>query len=436
MICQLGKVNASPRGNNQSIIALCSGAVALIIFNLVSTQPLIGPISTAIGLRGEAIGLISMATMLGYAAGLFLLVPLVDLIENRRLICQMLVGNSLSLFLVAGAPSAPIFLVAALLAGATASVIQMLVPLAAFLSPAAHRGRVVGNVTSCMMLGLLFSRPVAGIVDELVGWRVFFAVLAILIGSLALVLNRLLPERHPEVDANYLGLLRSLGSLLAEEPVLRRRSLSGFFVAAAFNTFWTVVALKLSSAPFALNPHQIALFAFAGAGGAIAAPIAGRLGDRGWTREATWAAHLCVIAAMLMAGLVLRAGPGTSGLFLILLVFAALVLDTGVIGDQTLGRRAVNLVRPESRGRMNGIFTGIFFLGFSLGSFVSGFAWTHGGWGSISLSGAAFGAIALSISLTAPRQGDSVKRQARDPDTFHSKADSLESRVPQASRPG
>ena len=137
MICQLGKVNASPRGNNQSIIALCSGAVALIIFNLVSTQPLIGPISTAIGLLSEAIGLISMATMLGYAAGLFLLVPLVDLIENRRLICQMLVGNSLSLFLVAGAPSAPIFLVAALLAGATASVIQMLVPLAAFLSPAA-----------------------------------------------------------------------------------------------------------------------------------------------------------------------------------------------------------------------------------------------------------------------------------------------------------
>lgn len=34
-----------------------------------------------------------------------------------------------------------------------------------------------------------------------------------------------------------------------------------------------------------------------------------------------------------------------------------------MIGDQTLARRAINLLRPEARGRVNGLFTGLFFLG-------------------------------------------------------------------------
>jgi hypothetical protein len=32
------------------------------------------------------------------------------------------------------------------------------------------------------------------------------------------------------------------------------------------------------------------------------------------------------------------------------------LLDVGVTADQTLGRRAVNLLRPEARGRLNGLF--------------------------------------------------------------------------------
>jgi hypothetical protein len=66
---------------------------------------------------------------------------------------------------------------------------------------------------------------------------------------------------------------------------------------------------------------------------------------------------------------------------------------------------------PSPEARMNGTFTGIFFLGFSLGSLVSGIAWTHGGWASLSLVGAIFGAIALSISLTGLRWRDRTSRQ-------------------------
>ena len=71
----------------------------------------------------------------------------------------------------------------------------------------------------------------------------------------------------------------------------------------AFSVFWTSVALRLAAPPFSLTQSGIALFALAGAAGAVVAPVAGRAGDRGWTRAATLLAHLAVIAAMILAGI-------------------------------------------------------------------------------------------------------------------------------------
>ncbi|MGO4713521.1 hypothetical protein [Bradyrhizobium sp. 2TAF24] len=85
---------------------------------------------------------------------------------------------------------------------------------------------------------------------------------------------------------------------------------------------------------------------------------------------------------------------------LAILVVAAVLLDLGVIGDQTLGRRAINLLRPEARGRLNGLFTGLFFLGAAAGSGVSGLAWVTFGWTGVCAVGAAFGGAALAVALT------------------------------------
>ena len=80
---------------------------------------------------------------------------------------------------------------------------------------------------------------------------------------------------------------------------------------------------------------------------------------------------------------------------LVAMGLAAVVLDIGVTGDQTLGRRAINLLRPEARGRLNGLFVGLFFLGGAVGSAAAGVAWAAGGWPLICLIGAGFGAAAL-----------------------------------------
>jgi predicted MFS family arabinose efflux permease len=71
-------------------------------------------------------------------------------------------------------------------------------------------------------------------------------------------------------------------------------------------------------------------------------------------------------------------------------VAAAILLDAGTIADQALGRRAVNLLRPEARGRINALFTGIFFVGGAVGSAIAGVAWASAGWNGVALVAIAF----------------------------------------------
>jgi predicted MFS family arabinose efflux permease len=373
---------------------LFATAVGVIVTNLFAPQTLIGLIGSSLGLATASEGLIAMATLLGYAAGLFLLVPLADLAENRRLIVRMLTGAVLAAGAAALAPNAP-FLMAFLFAlGALCSAIQILVPIVAAMAPAAQRGRVIGDVMSGLMIGILLSRPLASIIADAFGWRAFYAASALAMAVLTLVLAARLPEHRPARRSGYLALIASLWHLLRTEPALWRRALTASLVMAAFSVFWTSVALRLAQPPFDLSQRGIALFALVGAGGAAVTPLAGRAGDRGWTRPVTVASHLVLIAAMALAAYAGLSGSGTL-LSLVLMALSAVLIDVGVTGDQTLGRRVVNLLQPEARGRLNGLFVGLFFIGGAIGSAITGVVWDWGGWSAICVAGGAFGIAAL-----------------------------------------
>jgi predicted MFS family arabinose efflux permease len=360
-------------------------AVGVIVMNLTAAQPLTGPVSRTLGLPPELAGLIAMLPQLGYAAGLLLLVPLCDLLENRRLIFRVLICCAAFLGLSAIAPSGWLFLVSVSLAGATSSVIQMLVPMAASMAPEHRRGQAVGNVMSGLMIGILLSRPLASLIDGTLGWRAFFGIEAGADALLAVVLYMQLPQRKPQATARYAELLRSLWTLLRTEPVLRERAILAALALGAFSAFWTSIASLLVESPFSLSMQGIAIFALAGASGAVVTPLAGYLGDRGAERGTQVIAHLLMIAAVLVLGV---AGAGWAGflpkthptLALTLLVVGATALDAGVITDQTLGRRAINLIHPPMRGRLNALFVGIFFVGGALGAVCSGAAWAWAGW--------------------------------------------------------
>ncbi|UXS02056.1 MFS transporter [Agrobacterium tumefaciens] len=378
---------------------LLASACGLIAANLYYGQPLAGIIGAELGLSSAATGLIVTLTQIGYGVGLLFVVPLGDLVENRKLVVSAVSMAVLSLVAAAFAPHASPFLFAAFLIGVSSVAVQVIVPYAAHMAPHAIRGRVVGNVMSGLMVGIMLARPVSSLLSEVVSWRGVYLVSAVVMAILAVVLFRLLPVRQPESRLGYGALMASMGKLAVNTPLLQRRAIYHAFMFAAFSLFWTTTPLYLSGPHFNLSQGEIALFALAGAAGAVAAPIAGRVADRGWTYSATFAAMVMVALSFAVTHL----APEGSHLALAILVVAAIVLDFGVTTNLVLGQRAIFTLGAEFRGRLNGIYMATFFMGGAIGSAVGGWAYSVGEWSIASWVGFAMPVAALVYFLTEKR---------------------------------
>ncbi|WP_419828225.1 MFS transporter [Sphingomonas sp.] len=384
--------DAAP-GIGPGLTAIFAIACGAMVANLYYAQALIGAVAPALGLHGGAAGLIVTLTQLGYGVGLFLVVSLADLVENRRLILWLTAGacvGQLGIWLSAGAAT---FLLFSFVSGFCSVGAQIMVPLAAHLAPDERRGRVVGNIMGGLIAGIMLARPLANGLAAVAGWRAIFGASALAMAALGLVLARAVPERRPTPGLRYGPLLASSLSLLARTPVIRRRAAYQATIFAAFNLFWTAVPLLLAQR-FGLGQPGIALFALAGAGGALAAPIAGRLGDRGHVRVGTAAALASAVAAFAIAGWAATAHA------LAILAGAAVVLDAATQTNQVLGQRLLYSIAADARGRINAVYMTLVFLGGAIGSTLASVSYAAHGWTATCLIGAGLGLAAFLLFLT------------------------------------
>ena len=375
---------------------LLAVAVGVVVANLYYAQPLVGPIAAATGLAPGAAGLIVTLTQVGYCLGLLFIVPLGDMLENRRLAITLLLANACALAVAALSANPLSFLLAALAIGLTSVTTQVLVPIAAHLSAPERRGQTVGTVMSGLLLGIMLSRPIASLVADAFGWHAIFGLSATLTVGLACVLRWRLPRRQPQAAMPYPQLLASLLHLLRTTPILRRRAAYQFCIFGAFSLFWTTVPLYLASPAFGLSQTGIAIFALVGVAGALASPFAGRRADQGLSRSTTGMAIGAVMLAF-AAPLLLHGGRQFE---LGLLVLAAVVLDMGVAANLVLGQRALFALGAELRARLNALYIAIFFLGGALGSALGGWTYAHHGWSGVLVAGLLLPAIALAFYLT------------------------------------
>ena len=380
-----GLVPAPPL--TRTLVLVMAASVGATVANLYYNQPMLGAIAADLAASPAAVGLIPTATQLGFGLGLLLLVPLGDQMDRRRLILAQSAGLAVALVAAALAPGAATLVFASVAVGLGSALVHQIVPLAAEMAPPERRGATVGTVMSGLLLGILLARVVSGAVAALAGWRAMFwlgAGLAVLIAAL---LARTLPSRRARPGSlPYRRLLLSLLTLVREEPALRRAALTQAALFGSFSAFWSILALRLQTPPFAFGSFAAGLFGLVGAVGVLAAPLAGRTADARGPYVVIALGTTASLAAWVFLGLV----PGLAGL-----IVGVLVLDLGVQMTLIANQAVIFALRPQSTGRVNTVFMVTMFLGGALGSLAASMAWARGGWALVATTGALFAAVAL-----------------------------------------
>ena len=368
---------AGATGLPLSLTLLLASGAGLAVASLYYSQPMLGVLGGDIGASTQAVGWLPTLTQLGYALGILFLAPLGDKYDRRRIILSKAGVLCAALLLAAIAPSLAMLLAASLVIGLAATLAQDIVPAAATLAPAAQRGKVVGTVMTGLLLGILLSRVVSGFVAEQWGWRAMFAAAAVSIALLGLAAWRRLPRFAPTTTLPYVALLRSLGTLWRQYPALRRATWAQALLSIGFSGFWSTLAVLLHGAPFHLGAAAAGAFGLAGAAGALAAPLAGRLADRHGPALVTRLGTGLVAASFASMALM---GIMPAGAQLGLLVACAIGFDLGVQAALIAHQSIIYGLDPAARSRLNAVlFTGMF-IGMALGSALAAQLFAHGGW--------------------------------------------------------
>ncbi|MEO3762442.1 MFS transporter [Streptomyces sp. B5E4] len=367
----------------------CGAAVANVYFS----QPLLVAMGDDLVMSPALVGGIVTLTHVGYGLGLFLLVPLGDMADRRRLVVTQLLLLVAALAAVAAAPTAAVLLAGMAAMGLLAVVTQTLVAFAASLAPPAARGRVVGLVTGGVVTGILLARTVSGVLADLAGWRSVYLASASLTALLALVLYRVLP-RHggtPPTHLRYGQLLCSTVTLFVREPLLRLRALFGLLIFAAFSTLWSSVALPLSEEPYSLSHSAIGMLGLIGVVGALAASAAGRLYDRGLSGRTTG------IALALLAVSWLPLAFTRSSLWA--LVAGVILLDLAVQAVHVTNQTLIHALRPDAGSRLIGGYMVFYSVGSATGAIAATSLYAAAGWGAVCALGAGFSGLGFVLWL-------------------------------------
>ncbi|MDH6120005.1 putative MFS family arabinose efflux permease [Kitasatospora sp. GAS204A] len=386
---------ASPDDPGRGTVVLMSAAVGLCVASNYYAQPLLDTIARDLRLSAASAALVVTVAQVGYALGLILVLPLGDLMERRRLVSGLTLATACSLALTAVAPNTGLLLAGTALTGLLSVTAQVLVPFAADLATPHRRGQVVGTVMSGLVLGMLLARTASGALAAVGGWRTVYWAAAAAMAVLAATLHRALPQYRGSAGLRYGPLLRSTARLLVDEPVLRARALLGLLAFACFSALWTSLAFLLSGPGYDWSDSEIGLLGLAGAAGAIAAQLAGRLADRGRTTLTT------MVSALLLLG---SWGLLALGAHQVAALIAGIVLlDLAHQGVHITNQSLIYALRPDARGRITSAYMTCYFVGGAIGSALAGVVHAHAGWNGVCVLGAALALLlCLAAASTAP----------------------------------
>lgn len=373
---------------SRAVILLFATACGMSVANIYFAQPLLDQLALEFAIDHSIIGLIITITQIFYGLGLLLLVPLGDLLNQRRLIIGQMLLSTVALFIVGTASYAVVLFAGMALVGLLAVVTQTLVAFAATMASSTERGRVVGIVTSGIVIGILLARTFAGLLTDLTGWRSVYLVSATLMLLMVGLFLKVLPKGEREVKSlSYWQLISSVFTLFIQERTLLIRSVVAMLIFANFSILWTPLVLPLSAAPLALSHSVIGAFGLVGVTGAFAAAQAGKLADRGYGQKTTGIALMLLLISWLFINYLEQS--------LWALVVGIVLLDLAVQAVHVTNQAMILPLRTEARSRLTAGYMVFYSIGSAGGSIASTQTYALFGWEGVCLLGASISTIAL-----------------------------------------
>lgn len=381
-----GSVDRTPL--TRYVTLLFAVACGMSVANIYFAQPLLDELSNEFNMDYSIIGILITVTQVFYALGLLLLVPLGDLLNQRRLIIAQMAISIMALVIVGTASSGTMLFAGLALVGLLAVVTQTIVAFAATTAAPAERGRVVGMVTSGVVIGILLARTISGILKDLAGWRSVYLVSAALMLLMVYALYKVMPDGERKVKTvPYSQLLKSVLMLFLQERLLRIRAVLAMLIFTAFSMLWTPLVLPLSSPPLSLSHSAIGAFGLVGVVGALAAAKAGKLADRGYGQRTTGIALFLLLLSWLPISYTEQS--------LFALVIGIVLLDLAVQAVHVTNQSMIFALRPQARSRMVAGYMIFYSIGSAAGSIASTHIYGQYGWHGVCVLGASVSAFAL-----------------------------------------
>ena len=377
-------------GIPKGIVMAMAILAGITVSNLYYNQPLLEMISDDLGISQVTANLMTVITQVGYAFGLLFIIPSGDMFSRRRIITICMMIAAVMALVIGLSDNFYLICAVSLLLGATSVIPQLFMPVAGQFSQPKDKAKNIGYVLSGLLTGILAARVVSGFIGEWLSWRAMYYIASALMVICCVVSLRIMPEMKRNFFGTYPQLMLSVWTIFRTHPRIRLNSLRGGLAFGSMLSIWSCMAFHIAGKPFCAGSDMVGILGLCGMAGAFAASGLGKYVPKyGIAKFSFFGASLQIIGWLIACIF----GNGYLGL-----IVALITVDIGTQFQQLSNQTGCIAEIPEASNRANTIFMTLYFIGGSLGTFLSGLGWSMLGWNGVCIVGASFAMVSLAIT--------------------------------------
>lgn len=371
-----------------AVLALMSGTAVSVIY---LPQTLLLNLADYFRTTPAIAGVTATSIQVGYAVGIFLLVPLADRIQPRKQVTLQATLLIVAILLSVVLPSIGSVALGFVVVGLVANVAQVILPAATRLAPAGRAGSTTATLIGSWLAGIFGGRIVAGLLVQSIGWRgVLVVFAAILLALLPFARRALRPEeREPAAGMPYLRLLGSTVSLIVRSATVRQSVAIQFLVFTTFNSLWTVTVLYLTGPLVGWTTIAAGLFGFVGLAVVLCVPFVGKMVDR--------FGQLPIAGAGLLVALIASIGLIFDHGVIVLYGVSMFLIALSQQATQSSVQGRLLMTNPGAPGQANTVFMFFMFVGGAFGAFIGPWGYLQGGLTQVAVQATIFIAISFLV---------------------------------------